>query len=109
VQQNPLDSSVALQQQKKLSGNGIEDSPPIKSLFDFKENQRFKKEESQASFNFTSFKNPFASSDDQRGLVLKPPTFQNPFKIPAPQSSSIFASGKSLFESSTLAILQKNN
>ena len=31
---------------------------------------------------------------------MKPPTFQNPFKVPL--ASSIFASGKSLFETSTL-------
>lgn len=96
----------------------------VKSLFDFKENQKYKKledsgvdlsgndiiakpKEQKTSFNFAS--NPFTSNNANRssnsgeGVTIKPPVFSmsNPFKIPG-TTSNLFTSGKSLFDTSNV-------
>eukprot|EP00347_Sterkiella_histriomuscorum_P021742 403332924 len=121
VQEIPFNSTVSLNFQKKLSKNSAgEESPQIKSLFDFQENARYKRDEDDdkakteivatqnKSFDFAAnFKNPFSkpansnsdNSSDMRGVTIKPPVFQagNPFKIPG-STSNLFTSGKSLFD-----------
>ena len=47
IQANPLDSTAALNLQKKQSKN-LEESPIVKSLFDFPENSKFKKSETES-------------------------------------------------------------
>ena len=83
----------------------------MKSLFDFKENHKFKKSETDVPssnseqekpkiFKFTT-ENLFDKKED-RGLVVKPLfSSGNPFMIPG-SSSTLFTTGKSLFDTSNL-------
>ncbi|CDW85162.1 UNKNOWN [Stylonychia lemnae] len=117
VQQNPLNSTVSLSFQKKLSTN-VEDSPQIKSLFEFQENERFRPGpdfKPKSTFNFSE-ENLFGKKPDvseggnERGIVVKPnfANMTNPFKIPG-STSSLFTSGQSLFNTSNLTQSNGNN
>lgn len=108
VEANPLDSTAALKQNKEAKKEV--ESPMVKSLFDFKENEKYKPKTDEESkgevkppkFNFDT-KNLFGEpGSKERGMVLKPQfAVSNPFANMA-GTSPIFTSGKSLFETSNL-------
>jgi hypothetical protein len=82
---NPLSSAEALKVRQQLLMDTKErerwanESPVMKSVFDFKGNSKFKQDEFVA-VEKSKFVNPFAQSTTADSNIVAPTTFINPFK-----------------------------
>ena len=108
VEANPLSSTEALKQLKE-STQPPHDSPVVKSLFDFSENHKYKKEDEKEppkpEFKFDTKALFGTPKTKERGITFKPifgTSSTNLFSTVPGSTSLIFTTGKSLFNTSNV-------